>query len=352
MSAAPDEPLKRTPLYDLHVALGAKMVPFAGYAMPVQYPLGILKEHLHTRAEAGLFDVSHMGQAYLDGPDHATTARALEALVPADIAGLMPGQQRYSQLLNDEGGIIDDLMVSFPARPARRPADAGRQCRAQGRRLRPYRSAPAGQRQADAAYRPRAAGLPGAGRRVSDGEALGRCCQASVHARWQREGRRLRLPGFAFGLHRRGRLRDFGGVGSGDRPCQALWVIRRCSRSASARATPGLEAGLCLYGHDIDETTSPIEAGLAWSIQKRRRTKAASPASNASATSWLAEQPASGSASSRRDGRQRVRAPKFNPRRANASASSRRAVSGRASTRLSPWATCSPATRHPARRST
>src|SRR6185503_2656871 len=116
MSATPaqNEPLRRTPLYDLHVALGAKMVPFAGYEMPVQYPLGILKEHLHTRAEGGLFDVSHMGQAFLDSPDHATTARALETLVPADIAGLMPGQQRYSQLLNDTGGIIDDLMVSYP----------------------------------------------------------------------------------------------------------------------------------------------------------------------------------------------------------------------------------------------
>ena len=97
----PDLPLIRTPLYDLHVALGAKMVPFAGYEMPVQYPLGILKEHLHTREKAGLFDVSHMGQAVLSGPDHVTTAKALEALVPADIVNLQPGQQRYSQLLNN-----------------------------------------------------------------------------------------------------------------------------------------------------------------------------------------------------------------------------------------------------------
>ena len=108
----PDAALQRTPLYELHVALGAKMVPFAGYEMPVQYPLGILKEHLHTREKAGLFDVSHMGQAFLIGPDHATTAAALEALVPADIVNLEPGQQRYTQLLNDDGGIIDDLMVT------------------------------------------------------------------------------------------------------------------------------------------------------------------------------------------------------------------------------------------------
>src|SRR5262245_53059801 len=103
-----DAALQRTPLYELHVSLGAKMVPFAGYEMPVQYPPGILKEHLHTRAKAGLFDVSHMGQAFLSGPDHQTTAAALEALVPADILKLKPGQQRYSQLLNDSGGIVDD----------------------------------------------------------------------------------------------------------------------------------------------------------------------------------------------------------------------------------------------------
>src|SRR6478735_4187429 len=114
MSATPaqNEPLRRTPLYDLHVALGAKMVPFAGYEMPVQYPLGILKEHLHTRAQAGLFDVSHMGQALLVGPDHVAAAAALEGLVPADVLNLKPGQQRYTQLLNDAGGIVDDLMVT------------------------------------------------------------------------------------------------------------------------------------------------------------------------------------------------------------------------------------------------
>ena len=117
MSATPasDQPLQRTPLYAQHVALGAKMVPFAGYEMPVQYPLGILKEHLHTRAQVGLFDVSHMGQASLVGPDHAATAAALEGLVPADVLNLKPGQQRYTQLLTDAGGIVDDLMVTRPA---------------------------------------------------------------------------------------------------------------------------------------------------------------------------------------------------------------------------------------------
>ena len=103
------DPLKSTPLNDLHVSLGAKMVPFAGYSMPVQYPLGVLKEHLHTRAAAGLFDVSHMGQGDLTGVD---VDAALETLVPGDIKGLAPGQIRYTLLLNDQGGIIDDLMVT------------------------------------------------------------------------------------------------------------------------------------------------------------------------------------------------------------------------------------------------
>ncbi|MDE1938397.1 MAG: glycine cleavage system aminomethyltransferase GcvT, partial [Alphaproteobacteria bacterium] len=101
--------LLRTPLHALHVELGAKMVPFAGYDMPVQYPAGILKEHLHTREKAGLFDVSHMGQAFLDGDD---PARALERVTPADLAGLKEGMQRYGLLLNDAGGIKDDFMTS------------------------------------------------------------------------------------------------------------------------------------------------------------------------------------------------------------------------------------------------
>ena len=115
---APAAPLLRTPLHGEHVAAGARLVPFAGYDMPVQYPTGIIAEHLWTRAHAGLFDVSHMGQADLLGPDHETTARALETLVPADILGLKPGRQRYTQLLDENGGILDDLMVARPADPA------------------------------------------------------------------------------------------------------------------------------------------------------------------------------------------------------------------------------------------
>ena len=107
--------LHRTALYDEHVKAGAKLVPFAGYEMPVQYPTGILTEHNWTRTHAGLFDVSHMGQAFLVGPDHVTTAAAMEKLVPADIASLKPHQIRYSQFLNSAGGILDDLMITHSA---------------------------------------------------------------------------------------------------------------------------------------------------------------------------------------------------------------------------------------------
>ena len=110
------EPLK-TPLYDLHVELGGKIVPFAGYALPVQYPLGIMKEHLHTRTGAGLFDVSHMGQAYVRTSDGSDPMAALEKLMPAALQVLKPGKMRYSVLLNDEGGIEDDLMVTRTHEP-------------------------------------------------------------------------------------------------------------------------------------------------------------------------------------------------------------------------------------------
>ena len=110
-----DESLRETPLAPLHRELGARMVPFAGYSMPVQYPTGIIAEHKQVREQAGLFDVSHMGQAFLVGPDHATTARALEALTPGDFLGLGLGRIRYTLLMTDDGGIIDDLMVTRSA---------------------------------------------------------------------------------------------------------------------------------------------------------------------------------------------------------------------------------------------
>jgi aminomethyltransferase len=275
MSAATDADasLNRTPLYELHVSLGAKMVPFAGYEMPVQYPLGILKEHLHTREKAGLFDVSHMGQAFLIGPDHETTAGALEALVPADILNLKPGQQRYSQLLNEEGSIIDDLMVTrshsadddgslmlvvnasrkevdFAHISARLPDDV---------RLEPMPERALLALQGPAAkdvmakLSDIAAGLPFMG--ASSGKVGEFDCHISRSGYTGEDGFEISVAGFKVEKLARLLLAQEG--------VQPIGL--------GARDSLRLEAGLCLYGHDIDETTSPIEAGLAWSIQKRRR---------------------------------------------------------------------------------
>jgi aminomethyltransferase len=271
--AAPSQPLQRTPLYDLHVALGAKMVPFAGYAMPVNYPLGILKEHLHTREKAGLFDVSHMGQALLIGPNHSATAAALEALIPADVLNLAPGQQRYSQLLNADGGIIDDLMVTRPAAPAE-----------EGRLMLVVNAA-----RKDVDYAHIGAHLP-AGVKLRPAPekallALQGPAAKDVMARLSPDAAALkfmtaapvRVGRFACHVSRSGYTGEDGfeiSVAAGEAVELAKLLLAEESVQPiglGARDSLRLEAGLCLYGHDIDETTSPIEAALAWSIQKRRR---------------------------------------------------------------------------------
>ena len=275
MSAAtdPDASLNRTPLYELHVSLGAKMVPFAGYEMPVQYPLGILKEHLHTREKAGLFDVSHMGQAFLIGPDHDTTAAALEALVPADIANLKPGQQRYSQLLNDGGGIVDDLMVTrsqseeddgslmLVVNASRKEVDYAHIA---ARLPDDVRLEPMPERALLALQGPSAkdvmaklsdvaAGLPFMG--AASGKVGDFDCHISRSGYTGEDGFEISVAATKAEKLARLLLAQDG--------VQPIGL--------GARDSLRLEAGLCLYGHDIDETTSPIEAGLAWSIQKRRR---------------------------------------------------------------------------------
>ena len=254
--------------------LGARMVPFAGYAMPVQYPTGILAEHLWTREHAGLFDVSHMGQAALIGPDHATTARALEALVPADILNLKPGQQRYSQLLNENGGILDDLMVTRPADP-RQDGELFLVVNAstQGGRLRPHRGAAAGRRRAAPRRRPRAARPAGAAGRGRARAAIAperrlAFMQAADDDDRRHPGSMSRAPATPARTATRSRCRraraaELVAAPAGDEQVKPIGL--------GARDSLRLEAGLCLYGHDIDTTTSPVEAGLAWSIQKRRR---------------------------------------------------------------------------------
>jgi aminomethyltransferase len=265
--------LQRTPLYELHVSLGAKMVPFAGYEMPVQYPLGILKEHLHTREKAGLFDVSHMGQAFLIGPDHETTAAALEALVPADILNLRPGQQRYSQLLTDDGGIIDDMMVTRSADAA---DDGSLMLVANASRK-------------DVDYAHIAARLPDDVRLEPMPERALLTLQGpaakDVMAKLSDVATALPFMGAASGkvgefdchVSRSGYTGEDGfEISVASSKVEKLARLLLAQEGVQpiglgARDSLRLEAGLCLYGHDIDETTSPVEAGLVWSIQKRRR---------------------------------------------------------------------------------
>ncbi len=184
MDALAQHDLRKTPLHALHVELGGKMVAFAGYDMPVNYPAGILKEHLHTRAAAGLFDVSHMGQRTLIGPDHATTARALEAITPGDFQSLAIGRMRYSLLLKDDGGIIDDLMVT------RWPEDGKLglvvERLAQGNRRRFYPRASSRQCKTRRCRRPCAARIARPRRKRGDGAALPQSRIAFLHERHSR----------------------------------------------------------------------------------------------------------------------------------------------------------------------
>jgi len=270
---ASTEPLLKTPFHARHVAAGARMVPFAGYDMPVQYPAGIMAEHNWTRENAGLFDVSHMGQAFLVGPDHETTARALEALIPADIVNLPLGKQRYSQLLNEEGGILDDLMVTRSADPdedgalllivnaacktadyahieARLPANV-KLVKAEHRGLIALQGPKA--EEALAALNPEAAEMGFMTLRT------------------------LKLGGVKANVSRSGYTGEDGyEISAAADRIGEIWDALLLDPKVKpiglgARDSLRLEAGLCLYGHDIDTTTSPVEAALNWSIQKRRR---------------------------------------------------------------------------------
>ena len=279
MSPTPPDtaPLKRTPLFERHVAAGAKMVPFAGYEMPVQYPAGILKEHLWTREKAGLFDVSHMGQAYLVSADksHETAARFLEQLVPAALVELEPGRQRYTQLLNESGGIIDDLMVTrseedvrrgvllLVVNAARKDIDFARIAELADQ-TKSFRLIPNRHYALLALQGPMAA------------DALSAIAPAAAEMDFM-SARRLDIDGVSAHVSRSGYTGEDGYEISvlADDVVRVWDVLLADERVApiglGARDSLRLEAGLCLYGHDIDETTSPVEAGLVWSIQKRRR---------------------------------------------------------------------------------
>jgi aminomethyltransferase len=258
-------PLKRTPLYPLHQSLGARMVPFAGYEMPVQYPAGILAEHLHTRAQAGLFDVSHMGQLRLGGPDPAA---ALEALVPGDIRALRSMRMRYTLLLNGSGGILDDLMTTrlgdglfAVVNAACKEADLAylREYLGGSAMVEPLddRALLALQGPAAAAVLSRIATDVAAMPFMTAAELMldGRRCLVTRSGYTGEDGFEISLP-------------------AADAPGLAERLLAEpevMPVGLGARDSLRLEAGLCLYGHDIDETTTPIEADLAWTIGKRRR---------------------------------------------------------------------------------
>jgi aminomethyltransferase len=268
-----DPELKRTPLYDEHVKLGAKMVPFAGYEMPVQYPTGVLTEHNWTRTHAGLFDVSHMGQCFVIGPDFETSARALERIVPADILGLIPHQQRYSQLLTDDGGILDDLMITRTAY--------------EGHEGWIYIVVNASRKDHDYArienhLPPAMTFRPGDDMALL---ALQGPQSESVLAKFEPGIRDLKfmtympanISGVNVHLSRSGYTGEDGfELSVWHKDVEKLWKLLLEDPEVKpiglgARDSLRLEAGLCLYGHDIDETTSPVEADLMWSISKRRR---------------------------------------------------------------------------------
>ena len=257
--------LATTPLDALHRRLGARMVPFAGYAMPLQYSTGIIAEHLHCRAEAALFDVSHMGQASLLGED---AAAVLEHLVPGDILGLKPGRQRYTLLTDDQGGILDDLMVAnlgdrllLIVNAARKAFDFAHIAAAlpASVRLVPHPDHALLALQGPASARVLARLDPGV-ERISFLEVAGRtlCGASAVITRSGYTGE----DGFEISIP----------AEAAERLATALLAEPEVRPAGlGARDSLRLEAGLCLYGADIDTTTTPIEAGLGWTIGKRRR---------------------------------------------------------------------------------
>ena len=265
--------LAHTPLHALHVALGARMVPFAGYEMPVQYPTGILAEHAHTRSQAGLFDVSHMGQAFLLAGRHEVAARALEALCAADILALDPGRQRYSQLLSADGTILDDFMVTRSADPGE---DGVLMLVVNASMKDPdfshiEASLPANARLLRADHRALLA-LQG----PSAADVLARHCPESAGLAFM-QATSASFDGIACHISRSGYTGEDGFEISvrADRVESVARALLAESEvkpiGLGARDSLRLEAGLCLYGHDIDTTTTPVEAGLVWSIGRRRR---------------------------------------------------------------------------------
>jgi aminomethyltransferase len=270
LAREPETSLKRTPLHALHVASGGRMVPFAGYDMPVQYATGVLREHLHTRQAAGLFDVSHMGQIALRAKSGKVedAALALEGLVPQDILGLAPGRQRYAQFTNGAGGLLDDLMVANFSSHLFLVVNAA--CKALDEaHLRANLSEtcviePLPDRALIALQGPKASSV------------LAKFCADAASMRFMDSGPRS-IDGIDCFVSRSGYTGEDGfeisvPADHAERLAKALLGDSDVLPiGLGARDSLRLEAGLCLYGHDIDTTTTPVEGALEWSIQKSRR---------------------------------------------------------------------------------
>ena len=262
-----DATLQKTPLHALHLELGARMVPFAGYDMPVQYPLGVMKEHRHTRTQAGLFDVSHMGQIRLTGAD---AAKALETLVPVDIIDLPVGMQRYALFTNEQGGILDDLIVAnlgnetllLVVNAACKDQDLAHVQKHLGNRC---RIEPLFEERALLALQGPAAVT-----------VLARLAPQVAQMTFMQFAS-VTLLGIACYVSRSGYTGEDGfeiSVPSADAEHLARTLLAEPEVEPiglGARDSLRLEAGLCLYGHDMDSDTSPIEANLLWAISKTRR---------------------------------------------------------------------------------
>ncbi len=265
-AAPPPQPLLQTPLHALHLELGARMVPFAGYSMPVQYSAGLMAEHRHTRSAAGLFDVSHMGQLRLVGPD---AAAAFESLMPVDVIGLGVGKQRYGLLLSDEGTILDDLM--FVNRGDDLFVIVNGACKA----------ADIAHIQARIGTRCTVQPLPEQALLALQGPqavtALSRLVPGVERLVFMTGGRFTWNSGELF-ITRSGYTGEDGfeiSVHASQAEALARALLSKSEVQPiglGARNSLRLEAGLCLYGNDIDTTTTPVEAALGWAMQKVRRT--------------------------------------------------------------------------------
>jgi aminomethyltransferase len=281
ITLAPPASLLRTPLHADHVALGGRMVAFAGYEMPVQYRDGVLAEHRWTREQAGLFDVSHMGPAFLalversgdPEADHRAISALIEPLVSGDIAGLKPGQLRYTLLLNPDGGVADDLMIGRPSHPERQGelyivVNAGTKTQDFAR----IEAACAGLAELQRADDGGLIALQG----PSAAAVAARLWPSSAELGFMRYGAFL-YDGEVVMVSRSGYTGEDGfEILAAREIAAALWAellsdARVKAIGLGARDSLRLEAGLPLYGHDLDESVSPIEAGLAFAVSKRRR---------------------------------------------------------------------------------